>query len=610
MDNLFEKIKVTKYKPTLLDMNGLGWNVKTWRTNYDKVVAIVKKENMDDVLKELFLHLGFSRNDSFEYIYRKTVVTKSNYKRVIFDSKKANRWCILIEHTQDLNFIERVVRTHIGGKVSHVVSFYGINRYWKSEIEFKKLTKFINDITGKNGHFAYIEFNGDNINPTFKLKENLYDSVSIENKLIYQRMEHGVKFNLDNFPSCPYSNDVVLESHLDDLLTMKDFIPRLHHRCDGQLFINQEVYLLSALFNFGLMTKTKLQPKVLEIKPIDMTELEKFRKKHNQKLENKPQINTQVDENTREDVLNVFGENVDEDISDIVENFNIDSEDEEYLFDLSNIDEKDVSISKSTILGVDDIEKELFGDDDEEEILVSESEIPEEDIEKKLFGDDDEEEILVSESETLEEDEDIKKVFGDEDDEEKILVSESETPEDIEKELFGDEDDEEEILVSESETPEDIEKKLFGDEDDEEEILVSESETPEDIEKELFGDEEGEDVEKELFGDDEISVSENQTDENKKLDEETVFQIFSRSANKPPGKGTGEKIKNPKLFTELGKIKDWRRILYRVETEGLSKDSKLERKIIELTRNATIVVYNRGKPPTMANNIIKIRSEK
>jgi hypothetical protein len=47
------------------------------------------------------------------------------------------------------------------------------------------------------------------------------------------------------------------------------------------------------------------------------------------------------------------------------------------------------------------------------------------------------------------------------------------------------------------------------------------------------------------------------------FNEDTVFYFYSKSSNKPPGKGAGEKIKDEDIpkYTELKKIKDWRKVL-------------------------------------------------
>ena len=53
-----------------------------------------------------------------------------------------------------------------------------------------------------------------------------------------------------------------------------------------------------------------------------------------------------------------------------------------------------------------------------------------------------------------------------------------------------------------------------------------------------------------------------------------VFVFYSKSADKSPGKGTGEKIPADKLleFSELAKIKNWRRILSNFYTKPKEKE--------------------------------------
>ena len=40
-----------------------------------------------------------------------------------------------------------------------------------------------------------------------------------------------------------------------------------------------------------------------------------------------------------------------------------------------------------------------------------------------------------------------------------------------------------------------------------------------------------------------------------------ILQFYSKSADKYPGKGNGEYVKNPEDYKELSKIKDWRKML-------------------------------------------------
>jgi len=62
----------------------------------------------------------------------------------------------------------------------------------------------------------------------------------------------------------------------------------------------------------------------------------------------------------------------------------------------------------------------------------------------------------------------------------------------------------------------------------------------------------------------EVEVTPTPTPEDGDLfDDDTTFMFYSKSADKPPGKGNGEKIAKDKLieFNELAKIKNWRRVL-------------------------------------------------
>ena len=74
-----------------------------------------------------------------------------------------------------------------------------------------------------------------------------------------------------------------------------------------------------------------------------------------------------------------------------------------------------------------------------------------------------------------------------------------------------------------------------------------------------------------------VEVTPTSTPDDKDLfDEDLVFVFYSKSADKTPGKGTGEKIHKEKIseFEELGKIKNWRRVLSNFYTKP-KKDGKV-----------------------------------
>ena len=58
-------------------------------------------------------------------------------------------------------------------------------------------------------------------------------------------------------------------------------------------------------------------------------------------------------------------------------------------------------------------------------------------------------------------------------------------------------------------------------------------------------------------------IDEKEPDEEKLYDDDVVFQIYQRSANRPPGKGVGETIPSlkEKEFTNLSGYDNWRRKL-------------------------------------------------
>ena len=59
------------------------------------------------------------------------------------------------------------------------------------------------------------------------------------------------------------------------------------------------------------------------------------------------------------------------------------------------------------------------------------------------------------------------------------------------------------------------------------------------------------------------------------FDENIVFQFYSRSQNKLPGKGAGEKIspESENKFAELRKIKNWRKVLSNFYIEPFTSDN-------------------------------------
>jgi len=80
-------------------------------------------------------------------------------------------------------------------------------------------------------------------------------------------------------------------------------------------------------------------------------------------------------------------------------------------------------------------------------------------------------------------------------------------------------------------------------------------------------------VEDEEYTDIEMSQTPTPTDDSM-YDPETVFMFHSGSAQKPPGKGTGEKIIKDKMieFNELAKTKNWRRVLSNFYTKSTDKE--------------------------------------
>ena len=77
---------------------------------------------------------------------------------------------------------------------------------------------------------------------------------------------------------------------------------------------------------------------------------------------------------------------------------------------------------------------------------------------------------------------------------------------------------------------------------------------------------------------DEVEMEPTPTPQDSDLfDENVEFLFYSKSANKKPGKGTGEKMPEERLmeFNELAKIKDWRKILSNFYTKP-HKESEVE----------------------------------
>ena len=94
-------------------------------------------------------------------------------------------------------------------------------------------------------------------------------------------------------------------------------------------------------------------------------------------------------------------------------------------------------------------------------------------------------------------------------------------------------------------------------------------------------------------------------------DDSTHFQIYSMSADKPPGKGVNEKLSIEKMkdFESLSTIKNWRRKLSTLinETEDSVKQDPEKLDILKKTGDAKLLQFNKGKSPTILTELMETR---
>ena len=95
------------------------------------------------------------------------------------------------------------------------------------------------------------------------------------------------------------------------------------------------------------------------------------------------------------------------------------------------------------------------------------------------------------------------------------------------------------------------------------------------------------------------------------FNEDTQFQIYGMSADKPPGKGVNEKIPTEKVkeYESLSIIKNWRRKLSTLinEDEDKIKEDPEKVDILKKTGDAKLLQFNKGKSPTLLSTLMETR---
>jgi len=95
-------------------------------------------------------------------------------------------------------------------------------------------------------------------------------------------------------------------------------------------------------------------------------------------------------------------------------------------------------------------------------------------------------------------------------------------------------------------------------------------------------------------------------------DDNTVFQIYSLSADKPPGTGKpNEKIskENVETYKELSEIKNWRRKLTSIIDSNLDtiREDPEKTDILKKTGTAKLTKFNKASSPTVLNELMEHR---
>ena len=95
------------------------------------------------------------------------------------------------------------------------------------------------------------------------------------------------------------------------------------------------------------------------------------------------------------------------------------------------------------------------------------------------------------------------------------------------------------------------------------------------------------------------------------FNEDTQFQIYGMSADKPPGKGVNEKIPTEKVkeYESLSTIKNWRRKLSTLinQDEDTIKQDPEKVDILKKTGDAKLLQFNKGKSPTVLSTLMETR---
>ncbi len=253
---LYKKAASNIIVPHLLDLYANDFNVISWK-DYGRTIALVTPNTLSSVKEEVI--------DIYSEI---PLVLNSFNAQEIDKAKIENKRVILLNVSiTDTITILQTISEYLDDKVDVISSMYDEN--WLINVKTRKLAiKTISEALLPGGIFIYLVFNSENLEKTINTQ---MDTLLLDNKPFFYDRGNLIEFNLDTIPEIEKYYGKHRKSNTDpvtipkinlDLLILdlaaKDFNVEINLRSDGDRLLHFKSYLISSLFNFGLLRKSNI----------------------------------------------------------------------------------------------------------------------------------------------------------------------------------------------------------------------------------------------------------------------------------------------------------------------------------------------------------------